>query len=238
MYLLALALAPVVFLMTYLYVKDEYDREPLLHLFIAFGLGILCSIPVIYVGGALRTLLGVNSDSDPFALITYAFVVVALTEEGMKYLVLRWHAYRLDDFDEPYDGIMYGATVSLGFAAIENVLYVFQLGESVAFQRMFTAVPAHAVFGILMGYYFGRARFIAKGSAQVERLKGLGLAVLFHGLYDYFLFLNWGYLVLLAFVVLFIGLKLSRRAIRQHKELSPHKPVELHDPDEEPPPAG
>ena len=226
MKLLALALAPVVFLMTYLYVKDEYDREPLKHLIIAFLLGILTAFPVVYVGGQLRTFLGVSSGSDILGIIIYAFVVVALIEEGMKYLVLRNYAYRLKEFDEPYDGIMYGATVSLGFAAIENVLYVYQGGETVALWRMFTAVPAHAVFGVLMGYYVGRAKFMTKGSPQIERLKGLLIAVLFHGLYDVFLFLPLPYIFVLAFVTLFIGLRLARKAIRQHQEISPHKPVE------------
>ncbi len=224
MELLVLALAPVVFLMTYLYVKDEYDREPLRHLIIAFVLGILTAIPVVFVGEQLRTLFEVDANSDLFGIIIYAFIVVALTEEGMKYLVLRNYAYRLKEFDEPYDGIMYGATISLGFAAIENVLYVFQGGEDVALLRMVTAVPAHAVFGVLMGYYAGRARFLAKGSPQIERLKGLLIAVLFHGLYDFFLFLHWPYIFILAFVTLYIGLRLARRALRQHKANSPHKP--------------
>lgn len=224
MELLALALAPVVFLMTYLYVKDEYDREPLQHLIIAFVLGILTAIPVVYVGGQLRMLFGVDGSSEIWGLALYAFVVVALTEEGMKYLVLRNYAYRLKEFDEPYDGIMYGATISLGFAAIENVLYVMEGGQDVALLRMFTAVPAHATFGILMGYFVGRARFLSKGSPQLERLKGLLIAVLFHGLYDFFLFLQWPYIFILAFVTLFIGIRLARRALKQHKENSPHKP--------------
>lgn len=224
MELIALALAPIVFLMTYLYVKDEYDREPLQHLIIAFVLGILTAFPVVYVGGQLRTLLGVGMDSDLWGIAIYAFIVVALTEEGMKYLVLRNYAYRLKEFDEPYDGIMYGATISLGFAAIENVLYVMEGGQDVALLRMFTAVPAHAMFGILMGYFVGRARFLSKGSRQLERLKGLLVAVVFHGLYDFFLFLEWPYIFVLAFVSLFIGLVLARRALRQHKQNSPHKP--------------
>jgi RsiW-degrading membrane proteinase PrsW (M82 family) len=224
MELLALALAPVVFLMTYLYVRDEYDREPLQHLIIAFVLGILTAFPVVFVGGQLRTLLGVGMGSDIWGIVVYAFVVVALTEEGMKYLVLRNYAYRLKEFDEPYDGIMYGATISLGFAAIENVLYVMEGGQEVALLRMFTAVPAHAVFGILMGYFAGRAKFMAKGSPQIERLKGLLIAVLFHGLYDFFLFLNWPYIFALAFVTLGLGIYIAKRAIRLHNQNSPHKP--------------
>jgi RsiW-degrading membrane proteinase PrsW (M82 family) len=89
---------------------------------------------------------------------------------------------------------------------------------------MFTAVPAHAVFGILMGYFAGRAKFMAKGSPQIERLKGLLIAVLFHGLYDFFLFLNWPYIFALAFVTLGLGIYIAKRAIRLHNQNSPHKP--------------
>ncbi len=224
--LLTLALAPVVFLMTYVYVRDEYDREPLKYLIITFILGILTAVPVVYLGGILRQFLGVSHDSI-FGIIVYAFIVVALTEEWMKYLVLRYYNYPHKEFDEPYDGIMYGVTVSLGFAAIENVLYVMNGGEEVALLRMVTAVPAHAVFGILMGYFVGRAKYIKHGSPYLERLKGLGIAVLFHGLYDFFLFLNMGFVALFSFVALIIGIWLARRAIRQHRELSPHRPSEL-----------
>ena len=224
--LISLALAPVVFLMTYVYVKDQYDREPLKYLIITFILGIATAIPVVYIGGVLRQGLGVSHDSI-LGLAVYAFIVVALTEEGMKYLVLRYYNYPHKEFDEPYDGIMYGVTVSLGFAAIENVLYVMDGGQDVALLRMFTAVPAHAVFGILMGYYVGRAKYLKNGSPFLERLKGLGIAVLFHGLYDFFLFLNAGLVTLFAFVSLAIGIWLARRAIKQHHELSPHRPTDL-----------
>lgn len=223
--LLLLALAPVLFIMIYLYVRDEYDREPLIHLLIAFILGILATFPVVYVAEQLKTLFQVDTGSDILGIAVYAFVVVAFTEEGMKYLVLRNHAYRLKAFDEPYDGIMYGATVSLGFAAIENVLYVYNGGYEVAIMRMFTAVPAHAAFGILMGYYVGNAKFMTKGSPQVERLLGLGIAILFHGLYDFFLFIPEEYIYILAFITLLIAIRLSKRAIKIHKANSPHKPT-------------
>lgn len=237
MELVALALAPIVFIFTYVYLKDEYEKEPLRYLIITFILGICTAAPVLYVGEQLRLFTNTSTEtSSIIELMIYAFFVVATTEEGMKYLVLRFYNYPHKEFDEPYDGIMYGVAVSLGFAAIENVMYVFMSeggGLQTGLLRMFTAVPAHAVFGVMMGYFVGRAKFMMDGNPMLERLKGLLTAILFHGLYDFFLFLPssgimepesvWGSLALLAFVTLFIGLRLARKAIKEHVEVSPHR---------------
>ncbi len=226
--LLGLALAPIIFIFTYVYLRDEYEREPLKYLLITFVLGILTAFPVVILSPYLQEFLGVSMESeDPISLIVYAFVVVAALEEGMKYLVLRWYNYPHKEFDEPYDGIMYGVAVSLGFAAIENVLYVFNAGEGAietGLVRMFTAVPAHATFGVMMGYFVGKAKFLSTGSIPyLERMKGLFVAIFFHGCYDYFLFLGDDYLALLAFIALFIGLLLARRAMLVHVAISPHR---------------
>lgn len=223
MILIALALAPVVFLFTYVYLKDQYEREPLIYLIVSFFLGILTAFPVIYINMKVEQLTGLTLDTHP---LIYAFLIVALTEEGMKYLVLRWYNYPHKEFDEPYDGIMYGVAVSLGFAAIENVMYVWyaESGQyELAFARMFTAVPAHAMFGVMMGFFVGKAKFLVKGSRLLERWKGLGVAVFFHGTYDYFLFLGETYLILFSIAALVIGIYLARKAIHMHAESSPHK---------------
>lgn len=237
MILFALALAPIVFIFTYVYLKDEYDKEPLRYLIITFVLGIATAAPVLFVGEQLRIFTNTSTESSTILeLMIYAFFVVATTEEGMKYLVLRFYNYPHKEFDEPYDGIMYGVAVSLGFAAIENVMYVFMsdgAGLQTGLLRMFTAVPAHAVFGVMMGYFVGRAKFLAKGNPVIERLKGLLIAILFHGMYDFFLFLPtsgvmepesvWGSLALLAFVTLYVGIRLARKAMRDHVAMSPHR---------------
>ena len=174
----------------------------------------------------MQLLTGVTDSSSPLELLVYAFVVVALTEEGMKYLVLRLYAYPQKEFDEPYDGIMYGVAVSLGFASIENVLYVFgSTGSEVqtGIVRMFTAVPAHAMFGVMMGYHVGKAKFLTTSRRTLEHLIGLGTAVLFHGLYDYFLFLGQAYFIPLAIFILILGIRLARKAMEEHQENSPHK---------------
>ena len=226
MILVALALAPIVFLFTYVYLQDKYEREPLRYLIISFILGVFTAFPVLFISEQVDTYTNITLTAMP---LVYAFVVVALTEEGMKYLVLRWYNYPHKEFDEPYDGIMYGVAVSLGFAAIENVMYVFMSGGDpyeTGIGRMFTAVPAHAMFGVMMGYFVGRAKFLAKGSRFLERMKGLGTAVFFHGTYDYFLFLGKSYLVPFSIVSLAVGIFLARKAIHLHADISPHKEEE------------
>ena len=230
--LLTLALAPVAFLFTYVYLMDKYEREPLKYLVITFILGACTAWPVILLGGYLSELTATSARSSSYGEIAiYAFFVVATTEEVMKYLVLRWYNYPHKEFDEPYDGIMYGVAVSLGFAAIENVMYVVSADDgafSTALLRMFTAVPGHAMFGVIMGYFVGRAKFLeGKGHPFFERMKGLFAAIFIHGLYDFLLFLGESLTVILAFASLFIGIAIARVAIRQHAEISPHKDNDL-----------
>ena len=112
--------------------------------------------------------------------------------------------------------------VSMGFACTENVLYVVDGGYQTAVLRAFTAVPAHATFGILMGYYMGLAKF-SKNRLQLN-LTGLFLAVIFHGAYDFFLFINFVPGISIgAFVSLIIAIVLSKKAIKKHQENSNFK---------------
>ena len=161
--------------------------------------------------------------------VALAFLVVAATEEGCKYLMLKRYAYRKPEFDEPFDGIVYSVMVSMGFATLENIGYVYENGIATGFLRMFLSVPAHASFAVLMGYYAGLAKFSGVHEGRLL-LKGFLLAVLFHGMFDCFLFLagdkevtqivSGGLLTLGALVSWFIAIRLSLRAIRTHQNLS------------------
>lgn len=224
--LLALALAPVAFLFSYVYLMDKYDREPLKYLIITFILGALTAIPVLLIGEWLRETTQTSAFTDSvFDKIIYAFFVVALTEEYMKYLVLRIYNYPHKEFDEPYDGIMYGVAVSLGFASVENVMYVLnaEAAISIGLLRMFTAVPGHAMFGVLMGYFVGKAKFSTKYHPFFMRSLGLLVAILVHGLYDFLLFMGTNVSTILAFASLFIGIAVAGHAIKLHAEVSPHR---------------
>ena len=115
--------------------------------------------------------------------------------------------------------------VSLGFAAFENIFYVMEGGIGVAVMRMFTAVPMHAAFAVIMGYYIGLSKYY-QGDARIEKsLKGLLYAVLFHGLYDFFLFQDdMPLLGLLIFPMIVWAFFLCRKAMKKHLDVSPFNP--------------
>lgn len=216
----ALALAPCLAIAGFAYHRDKFQREPYYALIISFFLGVLSVIPALILELAW-TYAGIGTTGLWDTLI-YAFIVIGLSEEVSKYFMLRRYIYNKSFFDEPFDGIVYGVMISMGFAATENILYVLEGGIGVGVARMFTAVPAHAVFGIMMGYFMG---FSAMGKNKLAlRLTGLLVATFFHGAYDFFLFQNLFEGKLLgAIVSLIIGIVLSFRAIKIHQKRSPFK---------------
>ncbi len=218
---IALAMAPAAAIIWFIYVKDEYDKEPVNLLILAFGMGILSVLPA--VGGSMLGGNYFDISDNVFITAIYAFGVIALSEELGKFLFLRFFLFNKKAFDEPYDGIVYAVMVSMGFATFENILYAAEGGLSVVILRLFTAVPAHAVFGVAMGYWVGLAKFdpIRKNEYL---LKGLFWAITLHGAYDFFLMqTNIPALSILAFVGLYFAIKWSRKAIKQHNEISPFK---------------
>jgi len=218
-----LAVAPVLIIIIYIYCKDKYEKEPKGLLLLSFILGAIVSIiitTVLYLG--FDIILPLKDKFSVWQQFVKAFFVVALVEEFSKYVIVRYFAQPRFAFNEPFDGIVYAVMVSMGFAATENIFYVIEGGAGVAFLRAFTAVPAHATFGILMGYFMGKAKF---SSNRIKlNLAGLALAMLFHGAYDFFLFIQFipGIWVG-AFISLIIGILLSRKAIKKHQEQSHFK---------------
>ncbi len=223
--ILAIALGPVVVVFSSVFMLDKYDREPLKLLILSFVFGILTAIPALFSEMGMKSAFGLSGEGMPFfQTALMAFVVVALSEEGVKFLVLRAYCYPKKDFNEPYDGIMYAVAISMGFAAIENVLYVAEGGMTVGVLRMFTAVPAHGAFAHLMGYFVGKAKFAeTPGKRAVLMLTGLGLAVLTHGLYDFFLMYDEASWAIFSLLTLILILVLAIRTIRAHRRNSPFR---------------
>lgn len=220
--LLAVSQAPVIVLFGYVYLKDKHDREPLELLVKTFFAGALSSLFVIVVELLFRTLPEVLPLGRVGHIFVGTIVGVALVEECGKYLALRRIAYHRAEFNEPYDGIMYAVASALGFAAIENLLYVFGQGFEVGVLRMFTAVPMHAVCGVIMGFYVGLAKFSTdKNRAALQHLVGVGLAVLTHGTYNYFIVMQITFLTPLAFLVLGVQILLALRAIGMYRHKIP-----------------
>ncbi|WP_346858584.1 PrsW family glutamic-type intramembrane protease [uncultured Draconibacterium sp.] len=200
MNLLILALAPVVIIAAYIYIRDKYEKEPIRLLLFALLAGGLTVIPVLFLETFLSSFTGLFYGLT--AAAWKAFVVAAFSEELWKFIALYVLIWRSPEFNEKFDGIVYAVYVSLGFAAVENVMYVMDGGLSTGIARAITAVPAHAIFGITMGFYFGLAKFYQKEQASLK-LKALAFPILLHGIYDFILFtgIDWLTIAFIAFVI-------------------------------------
>ena len=219
--LLALAIAPGLAIRIFIYLKDKYNKEPFGLMLMSFIFGMLSIIPPIIIQLSYGNLPGEGGGTaDSLSVAFFAYLVVALSEEGSKYAVVRLYCYPRKAFDDPFDGIVYSVIVSMGFATLENIGYVLQHGVGTGITRMFLSVPAHATFAVLMGYHFALAKFNPKNKAR-NFLLALLLPVIFHGTFDFFLFLGSSLLhfagALASFV---IAIYLSRRAIRKKQALS------------------
>ncbi|MDF2521775.1 MAG: peptidase [Clostridia bacterium] len=186
MLLLISAIAPSMALLYYIYLRDKYEREPRRLLTKAFLSGSIAVVPIVLVELRLN-LFDLETDSLLTAGYT-AFIVAGLVEEGFKFLIFWLFIWRNRNFNESYDGIVYSAFISLGFATTENIGYVMLSGYHAAFIRALTAVPAHALFGVVMGYYFGVAKFKEDNMGKRYILYALMIPILLHGIYDFILF--------------------------------------------------
>ncbi|HPR30780.1 MAG TPA: PrsW family glutamic-type intramembrane protease [Prolixibacteraceae bacterium] len=194
--LIILALAPVFILAFYIYFRDKYEKEPWGLLLLALFAGAFITLPVIYAEEFVsffgRGFSGILKGA------WHAFMVAALCEEAFKFLALYLIVWKSKEFNEKFDGIVYATFISLGFAAVENVLYVTGSGLNTGLVRAFTAVPAHALFGVSMGYFFGMAKFYPAQRKKYIRWAFL-LPFFLHGVYDFILMAGINYL-LLAFI--------------------------------------
>ena len=190
--ILLIALLPVVILVYYIYHKDKKSPEPTGQLVKAFLWGIL-SVPLSLCISIPLGLIGVYPTETTSILgsISTAFFGAAIPEETAKFIML-WLLLRKNPyFDEKMDGIVYAVCISLGFAALENIMYLFSNAESylsVGIARAIFAIPGHFCFGILMGYYYSLAKFYPKTPKKNKALI-LVAPILVHGVYDSILFI-------------------------------------------------
>lgn len=194
--LLLLSILPGLLIVLYIYWRDRHDREPIVYLTACFIFGMLSTYPAIKMEEFGMRDLGIyNAVGDPFMTFTFTFAVVAFSEEFVKYIFLRYYIFPKDDFDEPMDGIVYSVMISMGFATLENILYIvvrttdIEMAFQIGLIRMITAVPGHAIFAILMGYFVGLAKF-SKKRGNLLLVTGLVSAILLHGTYDFFIFMQ------------------------------------------------
>ena len=190
--ILLTALLPIVILVYYIYHKDKKSPEPTGQLVKAFLFGVL-SVPVSFCMSIPFGIIGLYPVEATSILgsIGTAFFGAAIPEEIAKFFML-WLLLRKNRyFDEKMDGIVYAVCVSMGFAALENIMYLFSNAESylsVGIARAIFAIPGHFCFGILMGYYYSLAKFYPKMSKKYKTLI-LIAPILVHGIYDSILFI-------------------------------------------------
>jgi RsiW-degrading membrane proteinase PrsW (M82 family) len=208
-YLLLLAIAPAAFWLWYFYRRDRYEPEPLSWVLLVYLLGIAVTIPVALVEGVMGEVL-------PEFLIVV--LVAPVVEETGKYLVVRKTVYESVEFDEPVDGIVYASAAGLGFATLENVMYVLSaLGTSLALAlgtglvRAVLSVPGHVLFSAMWGYSLGKARFIPEEKRPGVIAAGLILAMASHALFNLLLFNSIGFAVLVLVVVPVLWISVQKR---------------------------
>lgn len=221
-FLILLAILPGLLLCYFIYRLDKYDKEPIWILGICFVLGMLITFPALQLE-TLAADYGIDESKNIGYLLISSFLVVAFSEELVKFIVLMLYPYQQKAFNEPLDGIVYAVIISMGFATVENVIYANLFGLPTTFLRSFTAVPAHAVFAVIMGYYVGLAKF---DKAREYKLiaTGFGGAVAIHGIYDFFILQEYyEWLMLFATLTLVISGYFSYRLIKLHRMNSPFK---------------
>ena len=241
MILTLLALAPAIALCIYIFIKDRNEKEPLGLLVLLFFMGILTIIPSLIFELTFEEILNgifagkVSFTEESTACVTMtdylyqfvdAFFGVALIEEFFKWGAMFWITAKSKHFNSLFDGMVYAVFVSLGFAAVENILYVFENGLGVAIVRMLTSVPAHMFFAVFMGFYYSLWNVNKKSEQYKDYLfakynyrdtltnpfptkkllvLSLTVPVLVHGAYD-FLLMTENILCILVFLVGMIGL--------------------------------
>jgi RsiW-degrading membrane proteinase PrsW (M82 family) len=202
--LLVLAIAPGVALAWYVYNKDRWEKEPPKLLIFSFILGILIVFPAALIEGIIDLLIPFDKE-DLISLAIYCFLGIGIVEEGTKFLVIYKYLYPRDEFNTPFDGIVYSVMVGLGFATLENIGYVIMGGIETAISRALFAIPAHFIFSLIMGYSLGLAKLTYNFPTHV--FNALIYPSIIHGLYDFLILSRRWWLTILIIPLLYILLR-------------------------------
>ena len=183
--LLFLSVLPAALLIIFIYRQDKYQKEPFKSLFKAFFGGML---------SVVFTIITVTIIDYTIGLIPYlnqtvfydSFITAGIPEELCKFLVFMIFIWNDKNFDEYFDGIVYASFVSLGFATVENIMYVMPGGIGTGIVRALISVPAHFLFGVILGYFLSLAKFNSDKKGRYIII-GLLIAMAAHGLFDWLL---------------------------------------------------
>lgn len=226
------ALVPVFAVLFFVYSKDRFAREPfkqVAKIFLISAIVAPISIPLERIAMAIF-----YTNYKPSSIFDLDFkdnlLCVALVEEGVKWLVLMILAWNKKVFKYRYDGIVYAVVTSLGFAASENIMYIYYLGSGVALSRAIFSIPGHAMFGVFMGFFVSRARQGANKGHIItpffSLILSIAVPVLLHGIYDFLLSdsIRYGGYGLLFFIFVFVSDVLAWMAM--YNDFASDRPLE------------
>ena len=229
MWTLAVAVVPAIVLIVYILIRDKYEREPIGKVVKTFFFGML-AVPLDLLLIFLFSLEDIPNIFDWVIAqqIATAFFSAAIPEEISKFVILFLLIWRSKDFNERMDGIVYAVCVSMGFATVENILYVFE-DPSCAWGRALFAVPGHFLDAVLMGFFFSMAKFTVKRRGW-NWFMTLAAPILAHGIYDSILMVSdvvseglATLLTILFYIFIFLLWRLCLKKISQHVESSPFR---------------
>lgn len=212
-FILSAAAIPAIAVMIIIYRLDRVEREPFGLLLKLFFFGVLSAAPAVLIETISGTVVEIGGFSGYGGQIIRCFLCTGLVEEACKLIFLRLGVWKNKNFNYRFDGIVYSVCVSMGFAALENVMYLTQFGFKAFLPRVFLAVPAHLAFAVAMGGAFAEAKgqelFGNKAACRNQLIKALLLSTVFHGFYDYCLcfenvFINCVFLLFAAFLDYYI----------------------------------
>ncbi|RKM53904.1 PrsW family intramembrane metalloprotease [Butyrivibrio sp. X503] len=219
-----LAVLPAAVLLYVIYKADNVEKEPFSLMALVFFLGLLTTISAMFmeqIGTFLLNIVFMGNTSNLIYTFILTFFVVGVAEEGGKYFVLKKSTWNNKEFNFSFDGIVYSVCSSLGFATLENILYVVPGGFHVGVMRAILSVPGHCIFGVFMGVYYGLAKGNElRGNIQGMKMnlrKAFWIPVAIHGFYDFCLMAEME-ILLLAFIGLEIFMVV--RAIKMIKLMS------------------
>lgn len=207
--LIIIAVLPALILLGFIYMRDRKEKPPakLMVLLLALGAGTI--IPVV-IAEFIGQLIVTQTDTDhQTMLLVLCFLVIGIVEELGKYLVTVCTTWKSREFQHSYDGVIYMVCASLGFAILENILYVASGGIGTGILRAFTAIPLHCTVGVIMGALYAKGREAAYAGDRAGMIGFMAWAyivpVFIHGLYDYLVMAaSYGY-ISEAWVFLILG---------------------------------
>ena len=215
---LLITILPSLLIVTF-FVKSDRFPEPTNQIIKIFFYGIILCFPAFYLNTAL---ISIYTNTGIGEGLISSFLSAAPVEEVLRFTVLYSLVYKMKDFNEPIDGVVYGVTVSLGFATLENIYYVYFLSnyfdttsQSLAILRSFSTIPAHAVFGATMGYFFMKYSFIKK---QNNLALCMIVPILLHGSYNFFAHTNFIVSLLIVIISWVVVLRSFSRLKKSQKK--------------------